>query len=200
MITVSASDSICPDSLMSDNCGTRSDRFDPSRFSDAIEMTGTYPLPEAQLDRFFSRISLGYPSKDDEMAILSSQQVSHPLEFVKSVINTSELLDLQIAVRDVFVHDSVREYIIEVVRATREHNMLLMGSSPRGALHLMRASQGMAAMRGSEFVRPDDVKEVAPSILGHRVIGRAELRARGTTTDQVIENMLADVPAPVPVS
>ena len=165
-----------------------------------IEMTGTYPLPEAQLDRFFARISLGYPSKDDEMHILSAQQVSHPLELVKTVINLDDMLEVQAAVRDMFVHDSIREYLIEIIRATRENNLLIMGASPRGALHLMRASQAMAAMRGAEFVRPDDVKAVAPAILGHRVLPRAELRARGTTTEQVIERILTEVPAPVPVS
>jgi len=165
-----------------------------------IEMTGTYPLPEAQLDRFFARISLGYPSKDDEMLILSAQQVSHPLELVKTVINLDNMLEVQSAVRDMFVHDSIREYLIEIVRATRENNLLIMGASPRGALHLMRASQAMAAIRGSEYVRPDDVKAVAPAILAHRVLPRAELRARGTTTEQVIERILTEVPAPVPVS
>jgi MoxR-like ATPase len=165
-----------------------------------IEMTGTYPLPEAQLDRFFSRISLGYPSKDDEMLILSAQQVSHPLELVKTVVNLDDMLEVQAAVRDIFVHDSIREYVVEIVRASRENTLLIMGASPRGALHLMRASQAMAAIRGSEFVRPDDVKAIAPAILAHRVLPRAELRARGTTTEQVIERMLAEVPAPVPVS
>lgn len=165
-----------------------------------IEMTGTYPLPEAQLDRFFARISLGYPSKDDEMLILSAQQVSHPLELVKTVINLQDMLEVQAAVRDIFVHDSIREYIIEIVRASRENNLLIMGASPRGALHLMRGSQAMAAIRGSEFVRPDDVKAIAPAVLAHRVLPRAELRARGTTTEQVIERILSEVPAPVPVS
>ena len=165
-----------------------------------IEMTGTYPLPEAQLDRFFARISLGYPSKDDEMSILSAQQVSHPIELVKTVVNLNDMLEVQSAVRDIFVHDSIREYLIEIVRATRENNLLIMGASPRGALHLMRGSQAMAAMRGSEYVRPDDVKAVAPAVLAHRVLPRAELRARGTTTEQVIERILSEVPAPVPVS
>lgn len=165
-----------------------------------IEMTGTYPLPEAQLDRFFARISLGYPSKDDEMLILSGQQVSHPLELVKPIISLGEMLEVQAAVRDIFVHDSIREYMIEVVRATRENNLLLMGASPRGTLFLMRAAQARAAMQGSEFVRPDDVKAVAGAVLGHRVLPRAELRARGTTTEQVIERVLTEVPAPVPVS
>ncbi|HEY0867988.1 MAG TPA: MoxR family ATPase [Fimbriimonas sp.] len=166
----------------------------------AIEMTGTYPLPEAQMDRFFCRLSLGYPDRDDEAAILGQQQVSHPLELVNRVFPPDELIEMQNAIRDVFVHETVRTYIVDVVRATRESNLLLMGSSPRGSLHLMRAAQANAAMEGSDFVRPDDVKSVAPAILSHRVLARAELRAKGQSSDQVIERLLEEVPAPVPVS
>jgi MoxR-like ATPase len=165
----------------------------------SIEMTGTYPLPEAQLDRFFMRLSLGYPDRESEAAILSRQQVSHPLELVNSVLHVDELLTLQAAVRDVFVHDTVRDYIVEVVRATRESAQLLMGSSPRGSLYLMRASQAHAAIEGVEFVRPDDVKAVAAAVLGHRVLARSELRSKGGTTEQVIARILEHVPVPVPV-
>jgi MoxR-like ATPase len=166
----------------------------------SIEMTGTYPLPEAQLDRFFMRISLGYPDKSSESSILARQQVAHPLELVKSVINISELLDLQTAVRDVFVHETVRDYVVEVVRATRESAQLLRGSSPRGSLYLMRGAQAHAAMTGHEFVRPDDVKAVAAVILSHRVLPRSEIRAKGGTTEQAIERILEHVPVPVPVA
>ncbi len=164
----------------------------------AIEMTGTFPLPEAQLDRFFMRLSLGYPSKGDEVAILSHQQVSHPLDLVKTVLNLNKLVEMQGAVRDVFVHDTVRNYIIDVIRATRESNLLLMGSSPRGALHLMLAAQAKAAIQGIEFVRPDDVKAVAVAVLAHRVIPRAELRMRGGGSGEAIEKILETVVAPVP--
>lgn len=166
----------------------------------SIEMTGTYPLPEAQLDRFFMRISLGYPDKESETSILSRQQVSHPLELVKSVISINDLLDLQTAVRDVFVHETVREYIVDVVRATRESAQLLMGSSPRGSLYLMRAAQAHAAMTGHEFVRPDDVKAIAAVVLAHRVLPRSEVRAKGGTTEQTIERILEHVAVPVPVA
>ena len=165
----------------------------------SIEMTGTYPLPEAQLDRFFARLSLGYPSKSDEMEILSRQQVASSLELVKQVVTLEMLQDIQSAVRDVFVHDSVREFIVEVTRATRESNQLLMGASPRGSLLLMRAAQGWAAMAGNDFVKPDDVKEVAANVLSHRVLARAESRARGLTPDQVISTIVDQVPAPAPV-
>jgi MoxR-like ATPase len=165
----------------------------------AIEMTGTYPLPEAQLDRFFARISLGYPEKQDETAILAQQQVAHPIELVSQVVSAERLLEVQSAVRDVFVHDSIRTYIVDVVRATRESNLFVMGSSPRGSLHLMRAAQAHAAISGHEFVRPDDVKVMAGAVLGHRVIARAELRSKGHTTEQVIEGILETVPVPLPV-
>jgi MoxR-like ATPase len=165
----------------------------------SIEMTGTYPLPEAQLDRFFMRLSLGYPDKLSESAILARQQVTHPLDLVKAVVSIDELLELQASVRDVFVHESVREYIVDVVRATRENPQLLMGSSPRGSLYLMRAAQAHAAMDGSEFVRPDDVKAIASAVLSHRVLPRSEVRAKGGTTEQVIDRALEHVQVPVPV-
>lgn len=166
----------------------------------AVEMTGTYPLPEAQLDRFFARLSLGYPERDEEAAILGQQQVAHPLELVQAVIEPERLLEMQSAVRDVFVHESVRNYIVDVVRATRESNLFLMGSSPRGSLHLMRAAQAHAALSGVEYARPDDVKAMAGAVLGHRVLARAELRAKGQTTEEVIQGLLDRVPAPVPVA
>jgi len=165
----------------------------------AVEMTGTYPLPEAQLDRFFSRLSLGYPDRDQEAMILGQQQVAHPIELVKSVVDGGVLIEMQAAVRDVFVHDSIRGYIVDVVRATRESNLFLMGSSPRGSLHLMRAAQANAASQGHEFVRPDDVKAMASAVLAHRVLPRAELRAKGQTTAEVVDRILDQVPAPVPV-
>lgn len=165
-----------------------------------VEMTGTYPLPEAQLDRFFMRISLGYPGRDDEMRVLTEQRVAHPLESVQSVITLDQLLDIQKSVREMFVHEAVREYMVDVVRATRESNQLVMGSSPRGSLYLMRGAQAMAALNDNDYVRPDDVKAVAPAILAHRVIPRAEVKVRGASTEQVIERILDAVPAPIPVS
>ncbi len=165
----------------------------------AIEMTGTYPLPEAQLDRFFSRLSLGYPERSEEVAILAQQQVKHPIDSVSQVVELEVLLEMQSAIRDVFVHETIREYIVDVVRATRESNQFLMGSSPRGSLHLMRAAQAHTALYGNEFVRPDDVKAMAAVVLGHRVLGRAELRSRGHSTNQVIDGILNSVPTPLPV-
>ena len=165
----------------------------------AVEMTGTYPLPEAQLDRFFARISLGYPEIADEIEILREQQGSHPIDLTRRIVDLEALMAMQSGVRSVFVSDSVREYMVAIVRATRESNQLLMGASPRGSLHLMRASQAHAAIDGADFVRPDDVKAVAASVLAHRCLPRAELRAKGQTTDEVILRLLDVVPAPVPV-
>jgi len=165
----------------------------------SVDMTGTYPLPEAQLDRFFARIALGYPDRESETQILSQQQIAHPLEIVGNVVTLQKLLEMQSAVRDIFVHDSIKSYIVDVIRATRESNQFLIGASPRGTLHLMRAAQANAVVNGEEFVRPDDVKAMASCVLGHRVMPRAELRAKGQTTDEVIERILETVQAPVPV-
>jgi len=165
----------------------------------SVDMTGTYPLPEAQLDRFFGRISLGYPDRDSETAILGRQQVAHPLELVKNVISLCDMLEMQAAVRDVFVHDTIKGYVVDVIRATRESNQFLIGASPRGSLYLMRAAQANAAVNGFDFVRPDDVKAMASCVLAHRVMARAELRTKGQTTEQIIDRILEAVPAPVPV-
>lgn len=165
----------------------------------AVEMTGTYPLPEAQMDRFFARISLGYPDRESETDILRGQQVAHPLETIRNVIALEDLLEMQREVKDVFVHETIRGYIVDVVRATRESNQFLVGASPRGSLHLMRASQAAAAINGFDFVRPDDVKSMAGAILAHRVIPRAELRVKGQTPEDVIDHTLDTVPTPVPV-
>lgn len=166
----------------------------------SVEMTGTYPLPEAQLDRFFMRLSLGYPERDEEAAILGQQQSSHPLDNVGTVTDLETLMAMQAAIREVFVHETVRAYVVDVVRATRESNQLLMGASPRGSLLLMRAAQACAALSGNEYVQPDDVKKVAVAVLAHRVLPRAEVRARGGSVETAIARIVDEVPAPVPVA
>lgn len=163
----------------------------------SVEMTGTYPLPEAQLDRFFMRLSIGYPNRDEEIRILGDQQLKHPLELVSTVMEPSDLIRVQEQVRSMFVHDSVRSYIVDVIRATRESTRLSMGSSPRGTLYLMRAAQAHAAVSGFEFVRPDDVKAMAASVLGHRLLGRAENRTRTGAAESVVQTILETVPAPI---
>lgn len=165
-----------------------------------VELTGTYPLPEAQLDRFFLRLSIGYPDKNVEADILKNQQMESPIDSIGAVVGLEELMNLQRAVRAIFVHASIREYVVEIVTATRESNQIILGASPRGSLLLMQAAQAHAALRGKEFVRPDDVKEMAPAVLGHRIIARADLRSRGVPIDELIDNLISGVRAPVPVA
>lgn len=165
-----------------------------------IEMTGTYPLPEAQLDRFFARVSLGYPSRKAETDILEHQRLHSTIEDVQQVASLQEIVDAQQGVREVFVHDTIREYCVDIVRATRENSQLALGSSPRGSLYVMHAAQAKAAMEGSEFVRPDDVKSVAAMVLGHRLILRGEVRARGTSGGDIVKQVIETVPSPVPTA
>jgi MoxR-like ATPase len=166
----------------------------------SVEMTGTYPLPEAQLDRFFARISLGYPDREAEREVLNAQQLAHPLETLSAVATIEELQDIQRDIRTVFVHDAIKDYIVDIVRATRSSNQLILGASPRATLHFMRAAQAKAAIAGASSVRPDDVKEVSPYILGHRVMPRAEFRAKGIDSAEIIRQVTNTVPTPLPVS
>jgi MoxR-like ATPase len=166
-----------------------------------IEMTGTYPLPEAQLDRFLIRISMGYPAREAEIDMLELQQSSPSLDRVSQVLTLEGLMRAQQAVKAVAVHNVIREYIVEVVGATRDHPGLSMGASPRGSMYVMRAAQVHAVMSGrfadgaSAFVTPDDVKAVAPSVLAHRVIPRAELR-RKDEVEALIAEILRGVTVP----
>ncbi|MDX2066425.1 MAG: MoxR family ATPase [Fimbriimonadaceae bacterium] len=164
-----------------------------------LEMTGTYPLPEAQLDRFFARLSIGYPDRQSEVAVLDAQQRLHPVDSVQAIVSLEELLEMQAAVRTVYVSPRIQEYVVDVVRATRESNQLVMGASPRGSLHLMRAAQASAAMDGRTQVAPEDVKRLANAVLGHRIITRAEMRSQGMGSDAVMARILDVVPAPVPI-
>ncbi len=164
----------------------------------SVEMTGTYPLPEAQLDRFFMRLSIGYPHRAAEAAILTGQQIVEPLENVRAITTPASIMGFQAAVREMFVHESIVGYIVDIVRATRESPLLTMGASPRGSLHVMRAAQAHAAMSGNDFVRPDDVKAVVPEVLGHRVIARAEVRMRGglDAVNDAVRSIIESVPVP----
>jgi MoxR-like ATPase len=165
-----------------------------------IEHHGTYPLPEAQLDRFVMRVGMGYPSKADEVAILDHQERDHPIHAVHTVVSGDEVMEMKAAVRGVRVGEAVREYIVELVDATRRHPMLLLGASPRAALDLLHSSQALAAFRGRAFVLPDDAKELAISVLAHRLILRPEARLRQFTGEQVVQELLDSVPIPVEMS
>lgn len=162
-----------------------------------VEMLGTYPLPEAQMDRFFIRLSLGYPSARDEVMILSRQQQEHPLQHVQQVAEPEQIVQAQEQIRTVFVHDSVRSYIVEVVNATRRHPHVQLGASPRGSLNLMHASQAYAMLQGRDYVLPDDVKAVAKAVLSHRLILKPEARVRGIDATQVVAEALQQVVVPI---
>ena len=162
-----------------------------------IDHEGTFPLPEAQLDRFLMRFSLGYPSLEEELRMLELQERSHPIEEVGPVVSPEELLAAQKAVRTVYVDEKVRRYIAEIVQATRQHEELSLGASPRGTLALFRVSQAVAAIAGRQFVLPDDVKRVAGPVLNHRLILRPESRLRKRSATAILEEILSQVPVPV---
>ncbi|MFP4250870.1 MAG: AAA family ATPase, partial [Armatimonadota bacterium] len=160
-----------------------------------IEYEGTYQLPEAQLDRFIMRVSLGYPSADDEVEILTRQIKHHPIEDVTQVLDEGDAARLQESVRDVFLEESLKEYIVTIVGRTREHPDLELGSSPRGSLALMRCSQALAAVSGRDYVQPDDIKRVAVECLAHRMIVKSEQSIHGLRGTQIVEEILQSVPA-----
>lgn len=162
-----------------------------------IDHEGTFPLPEAQLDRFFMRFALGYPSVEEELKMLDMQQRGHPVAQLKPVATAEELLACQAAVREVHVDEKVRKYLMQIVHGTRENEDLALGASPRASLALFRASQATAAIFGRNFVQPDDVKRVAGPILMHRVILRPESRLRKITAAAVIDEVVKDVRVPV---
>jgi MoxR-like ATPase len=164
-----------------------------------IEHSGTYQLPEAQLDRFLMRLAIGYPAQEDEVRILGAQVFAHPLESIKPVMSTEELIQLQNAVRAVHVAPSVQNYIVEIVTSTRNHTQIEVGASPRGSLSLMHAAQAHAASQGRNFVLPDDVKRLASIVLAHRTVLTPETRARGIADDAVISDILNRIPVPVGV-
>jgi MoxR-like ATPase len=162
-----------------------------------IDHEGTFPLPEAQLDRFLVRFSLGYPTLDQELKMLDMLERGHPLDKLTPVVSAADLIACQRAVREVHVDDKVRRYLMQLVHETRVHDDLSLGASPRASLALFRTSQAMAAILGRSFVLPDDVKRVAPAVLTHRLILRPESRLRKVTAVGVVEEIMGEVPVPV---
>jgi MoxR-like ATPase len=162
-----------------------------------IEYEGTFPLPEAQLDRFLLRLRIGYPSFDDERQMTLNLQHRHPIETLGPVADGAEVLRLQEQVTAVAVEDSVRDYIITLVRATRDHPDVALGASPRGTLALLRSSQALAAMAGRAYVLPDDVKRLAPFVLAHRLLLKPDAQLRGRTAEDVVQSVVERVPVPV---
>ncbi len=161
-----------------------------------IEYEGTFPLPEAQLDRFLLRLRLGYPTAQEEIAMLDSQQFRHPLSELGQVVSVEELLAMQKAVRNVYVNDDMKRYIIDIITATRNQPDIYLGASPRGALALYRASQARAAVAGRDYVIPDDVKLLAEATLAHRVIVGPTARIKEVTARSIIQNLLTAIPVP----
>ncbi|RME33112.1 MAG: MoxR family ATPase [Thermoflexia bacterium] len=161
-----------------------------------IEYEGTFPLPEAQLDRFLLRIRLGYPGMEDEIRILERQQFRHPIEVLERVATVEELEAAQEAVRGVYVAPVLKRYIVDLVRRTREHPDVYLGASPRGSLTLYRAGQARAAIYGRDFVLPDDVKALALPALGHRLILGPAARMRDVSPEEILQELLDRVPVP----
>jgi MoxR-like ATPase len=161
-----------------------------------IEYEGTFPLPEAQLDRFLLRIRLGYPSAADEVAVLEAQQITHPVDDVRRVIELDELRAAQAAIKTVYIDRQIKRYIVDLVTATRSHDDVYLGASPRGSLALYRASQALAALAGRDHVLPDDVKGLAPVTLGHRIIVGPAARIRDVQAEGIVEDVLKRTPVP----
>jgi MoxR-like ATPase len=161
-----------------------------------VDHEGTFPLPEAQLDRFLMRFSLGYPSFDEELKMLEMLQCEHPLDKLQPVVSADELIACQRAVREVFMDEKVRRYLMQIIHDTREHEDVALGASPRAAIAFFRASQAMAAIRGRNYVLPDDVKRVSGPVLTHRMILKPESRLRKVLASKVVEDIIADLAVP----
>lgn len=161
-----------------------------------IEHEGVFPLPEAQLDRFMMRIQLGYPSFDDEMSIIDSQRIQHPIESLGVVASADEVMEAQEVVKGVFVHEKIQRYMVALVYATRKHDNVILGASPRASLDLFRSSQALALLRKRDYVIPDDVKELAVVVMGHRVIVAPGVRMQGVDGRQIVEDVVEHVVVP----
>ena len=161
-----------------------------------IEYEGTFPLPEAQLDRFLMRISIGYPEFEEEMAVIEQQEHTHPIEFLKPVATPADVEAMQEAAKDVFVDSTVRQYIVRLIEATRTHRDVALGASPRASLGLFRASRGTALVQERDYVIPDDIKDLAPSVIAHRLILSSSARMRGVRSTDVVQDLLSQVPVP----
>ncbi len=162
-----------------------------------IEFEGTFPLPEAQMDRFLFRINLGYPDSRSEDAMLRMQQLAHPIESLQKAVDAASLPELQRKVRQVQVAGTIRQYILNLVNRTRDHPSLILGASPRGSLALFHTSQALAALRGRDYVIPDDVKYVAVACLAHRMRLNPENALGGETTEEVVRELLKKVDVPL---
>lgn len=161
-----------------------------------VDHEGTFPLPEAQLDRFLMKFQLGYPSMEEELKMLEMLRHKHPLESIGEVVSAEEIIACQQVVRSVHVDAKVSQYIMEIVHATRGHDDLTLGASPRGSIALFRGSQAMAALRGRDYVLPDDVKFIVAPILAHRLILSPESRLRKVTAEHVVQDVVSEIAVP----
>jgi len=162
-----------------------------------VDHEGTFSLPEAQLDRFLMRFSLGYPTMEEELKMLEMLQHSHPIDQLEAVVSAEELVACQQAVRNVYVDDKVRRYLMQIVHDTRSHEDVALGGSPRASIALFRCSQAMAALRGRAYVLPDDVKRIAGPVLTHRIIVKPESRLRKITAAALVDDIVAEIAVPV---
>lgn len=161
-----------------------------------IEYEGTFPLPEAQLDRFMMRINLGHPSPEDEIRILNAQRKIHPVETISQVVSATDLLEAQERVKETHLEDGIKEYIVTLVNTTRSHPDVYLGASPRGSLALFRTTQALASIEGRDYVIPDDVKRLAQVTLAHRIIVSPAARIRNVDASAIVEEVLQSVPVP----
>jgi MoxR-like ATPase len=159
-----------------------------------IEYEGTFALPEAQLDRFMLRLRLGYPKAMEEIVILDEQKRLHPIDDLRQVLDLEELRQMQSGIKEIYVDQTVAEYIVRLVTATREHPDVYLGASPRGSLNLYRSSQALAALEGRDYVIPDDVKQLAVAVLAHRLIIKSQASLREIDPDSIVREILAQVP------
>ncbi len=162
-----------------------------------IEYEGTYPLPEAQLDRFLLKLRMGYPTHTEEIEVLKRAEKSAPIEELTSVITLDDLILLQNEVKDILVDDTIKNYIVDLANRTRKDSYVYLGVSPRGSLALMKASQAYAMLKGRDFVTPDDIQYLAPFVFSHRMILRSEARYDGITPEEIVERILAKTNVPI---
>lgn len=162
-----------------------------------IEYEGTYPLPEAQLDRFLLKMKMGYPEIHEEMEVLDRAQKNPPIEELEPVVTLGELRELQQEIKNVFVDDTVKRYIVDISHRTRVHENVYLGASPRGSIGLMKAAQAYAFICGRDYVLPDDIQFLAPAVLSHRIILKSEAKFEGITAEEIINRIVARVPVPV---
>lgn len=161
-----------------------------------VDHEGTFPLPEAQLDRFMMRFTLGYPSMEEELRMLELLQHTHPVDRLKPVAKAAEIVQAQTAIRKVHVDPRVRQYLLQIVSETRNHSDLALGGSPRATIALFRCAQAMAAIRGREYVLPDDIKKIIAPVMNHRIIVRPESRLRKVTAEKVIDDIVGEIAVP----